>query len=117
MFQVVDIVCAIISAYTGAAALLQARKERKESKRKQKEELDLERSLQRSLVRSPPRLRGEYDHDFAKLGKVFARGDGKNFPLQFLALVLRGQDVFLLRYCMHRILGMKERLWLTFIVS
>jgi hypothetical protein len=82
--QVVDIVCAIISAYTAAHGWFQGRKDRKESKRKQKAEHELERSL----VRSPLRLRGEYDHDLARLGKVFARGDGKNFSFQFLALVL-----------------------------
>jgi hypothetical protein len=111
MWQVVDIVCAIISAYTGAVSLFHARKERKE---KQKE---VEVSLEQSLISSPPRVQGEYDRDFARLGQVFATGDGKICPSNSLLVSFAHKMFLLFKYCMHRILGVKERLWLTFIVS
>jgi hypothetical protein len=68
--EVVGLVCAIISAFTRAAALLKKRKAKKEEPKRQRD------AVERSLAIGPPTVRGEYDRDFARLGTRFARGDG-----------------------------------------
>jgi hypothetical protein len=67
--EVVGLVCAIVSAFTGAAALIRKRKAKKEKQAVQE-------ALEQSLALGPPSVRGEYDHGFARLGPRFARGDG-----------------------------------------
>jgi hypothetical protein len=69
--EVVGIVCAIISAFTGAAALVKKRKAKKEKKAAQE-------ALEKSLELGPFSVQGEYDHGFARLGQRFAKGDGKS---------------------------------------
>ena len=67
--EVVGLVCAIVSAFTGAAALLKKRKAKKEAKRL---------AVEQSLAIGPPTVQGEYDRDFARLGQKFAKGDGES---------------------------------------
>ncbi|PMD30247.1 hypothetical protein L207DRAFT_573689 [Hyaloscypha variabilis F] len=75
--SIAGLVCAIVSAYTGAASLFQARKARK------KERVEKARkaaALQKSLAIAPPQVQTEYDHDFNRIGQQFATGDdiGRN---------------------------------------
>jgi len=72
--SIAGLVCAIVSAYTGAASLFQARKARK------KERVEKARkaaALRKSLAIAPPQVQTEYDHDFNRIGQQFATGDGK----------------------------------------
>ncbi|KAN0113277.1 hypothetical protein V8E51_006228 [Hyaloscypha variabilis] len=75
--SIAGLVCAIVSAYTGAASLFQARKARK------KERVEKARkaaALRKSLAIAPPQVQREYDHDFNRIGQQFATGDdiGRN---------------------------------------
>ena len=64
--SVAALVCAIVSAYTGAAVLI---------KKKKKEKLAV--ALQNSLEVAPSQVQKEYDYDFSRIGSRFATGDGK----------------------------------------
>ena len=80
--EVVGLVCAIVSAFTGAAELIRRRKAKKTKNAKE--------AVEKSLALGPPTVRGEYDHGFARLGPRFAKGDGefwfRPFPLPLLSL-------------------------------
>lgn len=68
--EVVGLVCAVVPAFTGAAALLRKRKAKKEDAERKRQ------AVGKSLAIGPPTVQGEYDHDFARLGLMFAKGDG-----------------------------------------
>ena len=68
--EVVGLVCAIVSAFTGAAALLKKRTAKKEDAKRERE------AVEKSLGIGPPTVQGEYDRDFARLGPIFAKGHG-----------------------------------------
>lgn len=66
--EVAALVCAIVSAFTGAAELLRRRKAKKERKRKE---------VEQSLELGPRKVRGEYERGAMGWGRRFAVGDGK----------------------------------------
>jgi hypothetical protein len=68
--EVVGLVCAVVSAFTGVAALLKRRKAKKEEAERERE------AVEKSLAIGPPTVLGEYDRDFTRLGPMFAKGDG-----------------------------------------
>ncbi|KAE9375165.1 hypothetical protein N431DRAFT_402497 [Stipitochalara longipes BDJ] len=75
--SIVGLVCAIVSAFTGAASLF---KERKARKRGRTEKEKSAAALQKSLEIAPPQVQREYDDDFSRIGERFATGDdiGRN---------------------------------------
>jgi hypothetical protein len=73
--EVVALVAAIVSCYTGTASYLKERKQRKlEKAQKKKEELS---ALQVAIRSAKPEVQGQYDVGFSKIGPTFASGDGK----------------------------------------
>jgi hypothetical protein len=71
--KVVALVAGIVSAYSGAAQLYQNwRKERRERRRKLEN-----KQLQQVVSTSGPQVQQVYDQEFRRLGRRFARGDGK----------------------------------------
>jgi hypothetical protein len=72
--SIAGLVCAIVSAFTGAASLF---KERKASKKEKAEKEKGAAALRKSLAVAPPQVQREYDQDFSRIGQPFAIGDGK----------------------------------------
>ncbi|KAH8719420.1 hypothetical protein GQ44DRAFT_829304 [Phaeosphaeriaceae sp. PMI808] len=71
--EVVALVAAIVSAFTGTASYLKGRKKRKiEKAEKKKKELS---KLQDAVVLAPPKIQREYNRDVARIGPKFASGD------------------------------------------
>lgn len=68
---VLGLVCAIVSAFTGAAALLQQRKAKNQEQSRQAEQ----EAVEQSLVDGAPSVQRQYDYGFARLGERFKRGD------------------------------------------
>ena len=70
--EVVALVAGIVSAFGGAAELYKTWRDRRKERRENKENTQLHQLVQSSSLQ----IRQEYDNDFRRLGKVFARGDG-----------------------------------------
>ncbi|KAH7079316.1 hypothetical protein BKA63DRAFT_263650 [Paraphoma chrysanthemicola] len=71
--EVVALVAAIISAFTGTISLLKERRARKRNKTRERLE-DMDR-LRRAMIEAPTQIQLEYDYDFARIGPAFASGD------------------------------------------
>ena len=68
IFEIAGLVTGIVSAFTGTYSLYQNRRNK----------ADKAASLERSLTIGPPRVQGEYDRNFSRMGARFARGDGES---------------------------------------
>ena len=80
--EVVGLVAGIVSAYSGAAQLYQNwRNEKRERQRKLKNE-----QLRQVVSTSGPQVQHVYDQDFRRLGRRFARGDGKRSAMGWIKL-------------------------------
>ena len=75
--EVVALVAGIVSAFAGSASLFREWREKRKERKSQAQNAN----LQRSLTSGGSQVQGEYDQDFARLGRRFAVGDG---PLQAL---------------------------------
>jgi hypothetical protein len=73
--EVIGLVASIVSTFTATAFLIQERKKMKAEKRKAK--LEDMRALEISATLGSPAVQREYDRNFVRLGKKFAKGDGK----------------------------------------
>jgi hypothetical protein len=73
--EVVMLVTAIVSAYSGTALYLKERKKKKMNKARERTK-GLGK-LRDAVIAAPPQIQREYDHDFARIGPTFATGDGK----------------------------------------
>lgn len=82
--EVVALVAAIVSAFTGTVGLLKEREQKKAEKRRAKRE-ELKR-LQVALTKAHPEVQNRYDVGFANFGSHFRSGDCK---LHFLSSVFR----------------------------
>ncbi|KAF2828877.1 hypothetical protein CC86DRAFT_404751 [Ophiobolus disseminans] len=71
--EVVALVAAIISAFSGTASYLKERKKRKEEKAEAKRKAM--QSLELAVISAPPQIQVEYDRDFTRIGAKFASGD------------------------------------------
>jgi hypothetical protein len=67
---IIEIVCAIIGAFTGGLTVFQGHKAAK----RDKESL----ALSRSLSSGSSSVQSEYDRHYNRMGERFARGDGKS---------------------------------------
>lgn len=86
--KVALLTAAIVSAFAGATTLLRSwrndRQARRQARRRPRGEqaADGASSLAVVLQDGGPRVQSEYDRDFARLGEIFGRGDGKFITLQ-----------------------------------
>ena len=71
--EVVGLVAAIVSAFTGGTDLFIKWRDRKRQRRREAENNNAELILRRGA----PAVQNEYDADFRRLGRAFARGDGE----------------------------------------
>ena len=70
--EVLALLAAIVSAFTGGSELFMKWRAR----RRERKALKQNDAVGTILRRGAPEVKAEYDRDFARLGRVFARGDG-----------------------------------------
>ena len=81
--EVVGLVAGIVSAFTGAGGLFRNwRRDRKERRLQEKNQ-----RLEQTLVKGSSDVQTTYDHDFRRLGPMFARGDGMTPPISSSSLL------------------------------
>lgn len=69
-------VAAIVSAFTGATNLFRSWRSSRRNKARASSSAPRDTDVETSLVRGSQRTQQEYDADYARLGRVFAVGDG-----------------------------------------
>ena len=75
--DIVAAVTGIVSAFSGATTLFRTWRKERQKKHREKESKAKLDSLAVSLFRNGPAIQEEYDAISARLGRVFALGDGE----------------------------------------